>query len=123
MTLPDGNQIAVESNQANGGLMHFSSRETDQLGYYQLANQNRVITGFAVNPPAEESRLKRMNMRQIPRFIPLKAEVGRGPGVKEKVSLLRDGYDLGRPALWLLLLVMLGECWFANRRSSNRVEI
>lgn len=122
MKLPDAKVVSLNTSQTGAGLLHFTSRETDQTGYYQISSDNKVITAFAVNPPPEESRLKRMNLRQVPRFIPLKTEVGTGRGVKEKVSLLRDGYDLSRGAMWLLLLVLIIECWFANRKSSNRVE-
>lgn len=122
MRLPDQKEVSVSTSENGSGLLHFTSRETDQPGYYQLFADDQLITAFAVNPPPEESRLDRINLREVPRFIPLKTEVGKGHGVKEKVSVLRDGYDLGRLALWLLILVMLAECWFANRKSSNRVE-
>ena len=59
-------------------------------------------------------RLERINLRKIPRFIPLTHEAGRGPGVKEKVSRLRDGYDLGGAALLVLALLALFESWAAN---------
>jgi hypothetical protein len=103
-------------------LIHFTSRETNQTGFYQLRSGERLITAFAVNTAPEESRLKRINLRSVPRFISLKTEPGQGKGVKEKVTLLRDGYDLSRMALWLLLATMLAECWFSNRKSINRSE-
>lgn len=122
MTLPDGRDVVVSTSQTGAGLLHFTSRETDQTGYYKLKSGDRIITAFAVNPPAEESRLYRINLRQVPRFIPLKTDAGSGRTVKEKVSLLRNGYELSRPALWLLLFIVVAECWFANRRSETRAE-
>jgi hypothetical protein len=119
---PDGRELVIETSQTGAGLLHFISRDTNEAGYYQIKTGNKILTGFAVNPPPEESRLQRISLRQIPRFIPLKSETGRGKSVKEKVSLLRDGYDLSRPALWLLLIVMLIECWFANLKTKVRAE-
>jgi hypothetical protein len=120
--LPDKKEIAVNTSETSGGLIHFTSRETNQTGFYQLRSGERLITAFAVNTAPEESRLKRINLRSVPRFISLKTEPGQGKGVKEKVTLLRDGYDLSRMALWLLLATMLAECWFSNRKSINRSE-
>lgn len=122
MRLPDGKEKSLSTTQTATGLIHFSSRETDQVGFYELRAGSKTLTAFAVNPPAEESQLRRINMRKIPRFIPLNTEVGKGKTVKEKVSILRNGYDFSRPAIWLLLFVMLAECWFSNRKSKNRAE-
>ncbi|GAB4267352.1 MAG: hypothetical protein Kow0029_01860 [Candidatus Rifleibacteriota bacterium] len=119
---PDGKTISISTTQTSTGLMHFSTRETEQPGYYELKIGNRIISAFTVNPPAEESKLKRMSLSKIPRFIPLTVDTGKGKSVKEKVSILRDGYDLGRPAIWLLLMITIIECWFANLRPANRVE-
>ena len=86
LKLPDGSEKAVSTQVAAQGLIHFTTRDTDQAGYYEIrtGGGKNLVTAFAVNPPPEESRLERINLRKIPRFIPLTHEAGRGPGVKEK---------------------------------------
>ncbi len=122
LKLPDGSEKTVTTQSSAAGLLHFSTRDTDLAGYYELLNGGRIITAFAVNPPPEESRLDRINLRRIPRFIPLAHDPGRGPTVREKVSLLRDGYDLSGAALLMLVLLAMLEGWFANRPSSQRID-
>jgi hypothetical protein len=121
MILPNQKEMAINTSKTSSGLIHFSSRETNQNGYYLIKSGNEVITGFAVNPPATESNLKRINLRKIPRFISMKVDTTKST-VKEKVSLLREGYDLSRAALWILLVILLIECWFANRKTLIRVR-
>ncbi|MGM0600197.1 MAG: BatA domain-containing protein [Candidatus Rifleibacteriota bacterium] len=121
MLLPDQKEIAINTSETSSGLTHFSSRETNQNGYYLIKAGNEVLTGFAVNPPPTESNLKRINLRKIPRFISMNIDTSKTT-VKEKVSLLREGYDLSRAALWLLLAILLTECWFANRKTLSRVR-
>ncbi len=121
---PDGTQLKLTVQTAAQGLVHFNSRDTDQTGYYQILADGgkRILSAFAVNSPPEESKLARINLRRIPRFIPLAHEPGRGSSVKEKVSLLRDGYDLSGAALLALLLLAVIESWFANLPTARRVE-
>ena len=121
MLLPDQQEIAINTSETSSGLTHFSSRDTSQNGYYLIKAGNQILTGFAVNPPASESNLKRINLRKIPRFISMNVDTSKAT-VKEKVSLLREGYDLSRTALWLLLAILLTECWFANRKTLSRVR-
>lgn len=122
LKLPDGSEKAVSTQVAAQGLIHFTTRDTDQAGYYEIrtGGGKNLVTAFAVNPPPEESRLERINLRKIPRFIPLTHEAGRGPGVKEKVSRLRDGYDLGGAALLVLALLALFESWAANLPAAKK---
>jgi len=122
LKLPDGSEKAASTQVAAQGLIHFTTRDTDQAGYYEIrtGGGKKLVTAFAVNPPPEESRLDRINLRKIPRFIPLTHEAGRGPGVKEKVSRLRDGYDLGGAALLVLALLALCESWAANLPAAKK---
>jgi hypothetical protein len=122
---PDGQSKNIVVQQAAQGLVHFTTRDTEQPGYHEISvtnGQKKVIGAFAVNPPADESRLERMNLRQIPRFIPLTSESGRGATVGEKVSRLRDGYDLGMAALLALLILSVAESWFANLPDKKKAE-
>jgi len=121
---PDGTLLKIAVQTGAQGLVHFTSRDTDQTGYYQILSDGgkRTLSAFAVNPPPEESKLERINLRRIPRFIPLAHEPGSGRSVKEKVSLLRDGYDLSGAALLTLLLLAVLESWFANLPTARRVE-
>ncbi|PKL50605.1 MAG: hypothetical protein CVV42_02450 [Candidatus Riflebacteria bacterium HGW-Riflebacteria-2] len=121
---PDGSQLKLAAQTGAQGLVHFTTRDTDQTGYYKILSDagKRTLSAFAVNPPPEESKLERINLRRIPRFIPLAHEPGRGRSVKEKVSLLRDGYDLSGAALLALLLLAVIESWFANLPTARRIE-
>jgi len=121
---PDGTLLKIAVQTGAQGLVHFTSRDTDQTGYYQILSDGgkRTLSAFAVNPPPEESKLERINLRRIPRFIPLAHEPGSGRSVKEKVSLLRDGYDISGAALLTLLLLAVLESWFANLPTARRVE-
>ncbi len=125
LKLPDGSEKTVSTQAAAQGLIHFSSRDTDQPGYYEISSSGgrKLVGAFAVNPPPEESRLERINLRKIPRFIPLAHEVGQGRSVKEKVALLRDGYDLSGAALLLLALLAVFESWLANRPAARKAEV
>lgn len=124
LIMPDGNQVKLNVQAGTQGLVHFSTRDTDQSGYYEIRAEGgkRLLSAFAVNPPAEESQLERINLRRIPRFIPLAHEAGRGQSVKEKVSLLRDGYDLSGAAMLALLFLAIIESWFANLPTARRVD-
>ena len=124
MTMPNGEEKSIATQLKAQGLIHFNTRDTDQTGYYQIKTNGgaTVTSAFAVNPPPEESRLERINLRRIPRFIPLAHDPGRGSSVREKVSLLRDGYDLSGAALLALLLLAVFESWFANLPAAKRAE-
>lgn len=124
LKLPDGSEKKISTQPGVQGLVHFSARDTDLPGYYEIRTDNnrRILTAFAVNPPPEESRLDRINLRRIPRFIPLTHDAGRGSSVKEKVSRLRDGYDLSGAAILALLILALFESWFANLPPARRGE-
>lgn len=124
LKMPDNNRIKISVQTSAQGLVHLNTRDTEQNGYYEILadSGNRILSAFAVNPPSEESRLERINLRRIPRFIPLTHEAGRGSSVKEKVSLLRDGYDLSGVAMLALLLLAVIESWFANLPNARRVE-
>ncbi|MDD3147779.1 MAG: VWA domain-containing protein, partial [Candidatus Riflebacteria bacterium] len=124
LKMPDGAEKSVSTQSSAQGLIHFTTRDTDLSGYYEIRNAGgkKLVGAFAVNPPPEESRLDRINLRKIPRFIPLAHDPGRGPSVKEKVSLLRDGYDLGAAALLLLVLLAVIESWAANRPADRKNE-
>lgn len=124
LKMPDKQEKAVPTQAGAQGLIHFTTRDTDLAGYYEIraGGGSKLISAFAVNPPPEESRLDRINLRRIPRFIPLAHDPGRGRSVKEKVSLLRDGYDLGGAALLALLLLAVIESWAANLPAVRKVE-
>ena len=49
-------------------------------------------------------------------------EVGKGKSVKEKVTILRDGYDLSGLAIWLLIILALVEGFFANKPIEKKVN-
>ena len=119
---PDGSIENVDGLTLTKGILHFTTKNTDLPGYYELTVGNKLVSAFAINPPAEESRLTRINLRKIPRFIPLEQEVGKGKSVKEKVTILRDGYDMSGVAIWLLILLALIEGFFANKPIDNKVK-
>ena len=119
---PDGSNQEIEGTSLSKGLLHFTTKNTELSGYYELVVGNKLISAFAVNPPPEESRLTRINLRKIPRFIPLEQEVGKGKSVKEKVTILRDGYDLSGLAIWLLIILALVEGFFANKPIEKKVN-
>ncbi len=118
---PDGKQEQIDNLTAAKGILHFTTRNTDLPGYYELIVGNKLVSAFAVNPPPEESYLSRINLRKIPRFIPLEQEVGKGKSVKEKVTILRDGYDMSGIAIWLLIILALVEGFFANKPIEKKV--
>mgnify|MGYP003291151138 CR=1 FL=1 len=118
---PDGSEETLTGLTAARGVVQFTTRNTEQAGYYELIVGNKLISAFAVNSPADESNLTRINLRKIPRFIPLQQEVGKGKTIKEKVSLLREGYDLSGAAIWLLILLALAEGFFANKPIEKKV--
>ena len=119
---PDGTSENIDGLTLTKGLLHFTTRNTDLSGYYELIVGNNILSAFAVNPPPEESRLTRINLRKIPRFIPLKQEVGKGKSVREKVTILRDGYDLSGLAIWLLIILALIEGFIANKPILKRLS-
>lgn len=122
LKLPNGEQANIKGLTSKKGVLHFTTRDTDLPGYYELVVGNKLVSAFAVNPPPEESRLTRINLRNIPRFIPLQQEIGKGKTVKEKVTLLRDGYDMSGLAIWLLIILALAEGFFANKPIEKKVS-
>lgn len=121
---PDGGEKKINTQTGGQGLVHFTSRETEQTGYYEIRTDNnrKILTAFVVNPPPEESKLARINLRRIPRFIPITNDSGKGRSVKEKVTRLRDGYDLSGMAMLALLILAIFESWFANLPATKRTE-
>lgn len=121
---PDGTSETLTTQPGTQGLVHFSTRDTETNGYYEIltGEKNHVLTAFAVNPPAEESNLERINLRMIPRFLPLTHDAGKGKSVGEKVTRLRDGYDLSWAALLALIILAVAESWFANIPTSKRAN-
>lgn len=115
LKLPDGSTRTIDTNVAGQGMIHFNTRETSLGGYYEILADNKPISAFVVNPPSDESNLTRIQMRDVPRFIPLRHDPSRGHTLKSEVSRLRTGYELGGVALLLLLLLALVESWFANK--------
>ena len=119
---PDGSKQVIEGTMLSKGILHFTTNNTELPGYYELVVGNKLVSAFAVNPPSDESRLTRINLRKIPRFIPLEQEVGKGKSVKEKITILRDGYDLSGLAIWLLIILALVEGFFANKPIEKKVN-
>lgn len=122
MNHPNGEKEVITGLTSTRGAVHFTTRNTEQPGYYEISVGNKLVTAFAVNPPADESNLARINLRKIPRFIPLEQDIGKGKTVKEKVALLRDGYDLSNIAIWLLILLALIEGFLANKPIDKKVS-
>ena len=114
---PKGGPSSLPLLKEGAAMMHLSTNRTEQVGFYRLEldySDRKMIKAFTVNPPAEESDLTRINLKQIPRFIPLRTKVGRGPTLGEKVTNVREGHELGIAFLWALLLFALLETVFAN---------
>jgi len=116
MTLPDGSDISVPIKKQGTGIIHFSTNKTNQAGFYKLyiKGKRRTDVGFAVNPPPEESDLRRINLRKIPRFIVLTHKAGSRKTIGKNAKVLQTGFELGMPFLWVLLLLSLVEALFAN---------
>lgn len=122
IVLPDETEISPSSNNGHKGVLHLTVTNTEQSGYYEIVSDRLgVLTAFAVNPPAAESRLEKINLREIPRFIPLKDEPGKRT-VKDKVSVLRNGYDLSGISLIMLVLLAIAENFLANKPAKKRTE-
>jgi hypothetical protein len=124
VTLPDNKKMELPLKSENSGIVHFSTRETQQSGFYKidLIGKKSQTAGFAVNPPPEESKLKRLSIRSIPRFITLTHKPGARKTVGDKVNFLRNGFEMGRHLLWLLLLLALAETIFANIKPQKKVD-
>ncbi|MBF0499088.1 MAG: BatA domain-containing protein [Candidatus Riflebacteria bacterium] len=125
LTLPDGHLRDMPIRHEGPGLITVSTTDTDQAGFYQLVcewSDHIWKQGFAVNPPAEESDMERMPTSEIPRFITLKQRPGIGEKLGEKVTLVREGREVGVPLLWALFILAFSEFLFANRPSSRAVK-
>ena len=120
---PDKKSVDLPINNRGGGMIHFSTQQTKAKGFYklELLGKRDRESGFCVNSPASESNLKRINIRKIPRFVSLTHKVGSRKSVKDKVNLLKNGRDYGRFLLWLLLILIMIETWFANIPVRKRV--
>ncbi len=118
MTTPNGSVQDLPFKAENGSFVHFSTAQTDQTGIYRLKIETKGgvrSDAFAVNPPPDEGDLDRIPIKSIPRFIDLKHRPGSGETLGQKVSMVRDGRELGHVFLWLLLLLALTETFYANR--------
>ncbi len=119
---PNNENIELNIQKGSGDTNHIIIRETDMGGYYSLTNKNsHTITAFAINPPAEESDLTRINIRNIPRFIPIK-ESSQKMDIKSSVTALRDGYDLSQILLITLVILALLETYMANKPMKKGVD-
>ena len=121
LTPPQGPAFDLPIRPEGEGMLHFSTTRTDQLGFYQLVLQGKAHSrteAFAVNPSPAESDLSRIELRKIPRFIPLSHQVGSARSLGEKVQEVREGREVAGGLLWLLLLIALAETILANRVSA-----
>ncbi|MFZ2956492.1 MAG: BatA and WFA domain-containing protein [Candidatus Ozemobacteraceae bacterium] len=122
LTPPDGRPRDLPIRREGPGLITVSTTDTDQAGFYRLDcewSDHLWKQGFAVNPPPEESDLERLPTSAIPRFITLKHRAGSGEKLGEKITLVREGWEVGLPFLWAVFILALGEVFFANRPSAR----
>ncbi|RCK78886.1 MAG: hypothetical protein OZSIB_1036 [Candidatus Ozemobacter sibiricus] len=124
---PQGPPVELPIRREGGGegLLHFSTTRTELPGFYRLLLEGKEGTrteAFTVNPPPEESDLERIPMQKIPRFRPVTHRAGSATTLGEKVQEVREGKDISRFLLWLLLAAALAETIVANRPSGLRAE-
>ena len=94
--------------------------ETGEPGYYRVELERRDETwtrGFAVNPPAAESRLERVTLEELKESINAGTiEVLQEPGDAEKSASVGGGISELTPYLALVAMVfLLAESLLANR--------
>ena len=119
MKMPNGENGRLSKIVVNDNLININSKDTEQAGYYEIIANNKTITAFAVNPSPEESNLKRIPVKEIPRFTVMSNEIDNS-NVKEKINALKSGYDLSMLFMILLIITALLEHWLANIPTEKR---
>jgi hypothetical protein len=117
LTFPSGKISDISFKNEGGGFAHFSTTETDEAGYYQLLihkeGQPRK-EAFAVNFPAAEGNLERLDAGKAKGFITIQQKPGARESLGEKIAVVREGRDFSTGLLWALLLLALAETVLAN---------
>lgn len=99
------------------GLLHLSTTETDEVGFYRLefvSDTGTQVEAFSVNPPPEEGNLEPIPINTIPRFIPIDSRPGARETFGDKISTVREGRELASGFFWALVLILLAETVLAN---------
>ncbi|MFW6079801.1 MAG: hypothetical protein ACODAE_09275, partial [Gemmatimonadota bacterium] len=100
---PDGERISVSPTTA--------LRAPDRPGIYEVLRQDSVIGAFAVNPPALESRLERLDDSALRAALPgAEVDLVHDPGRwDDTVYVQRLGREVWRPLALIVLAVLLIE--------------
>ncbi|MBF0546868.1 MAG: BatA and WFA domain-containing protein [Candidatus Riflebacteria bacterium] len=117
---PDGEKIDLPTRKEGSGLIMVSTAETEKVGFYKITatwKDKTWVSAFSVNSPPEESDLERFPISKIPRFIPIHQKPGTEGKLGDKITLVREGREMGIPFLWALLLITFLETLLANKPS------
>lgn len=119
LILPNKEKGKFGKVEINNNFLHITSKDTELSGYYELTSNGSTLTAFAVNPPADESHLEKIPIKDIPRFKVLETD-NINKNMKEKVTALQNGYDLSGLFMILLLITAILEHYLANAPSEKR---
>lgn len=115
---PDNKIINLEHEKLSDDLAQLYITETDKTGFYELLQNEKRLSVFAVNPEPSESDLERIRIKDIPRFLVFNTESASQS--RKDAQKIRQGWDLTPLCMLLLILLVAAESWFANLPADKR---
>jgi hypothetical protein len=114
---PDGTRDSVRAGEA-----YYAGT---QPGAYQVLQRGSIIAAYVVNPPASESALRAASEDRIARALPeWKIDFADDPDSwGDDIFNRRLGYEMWRPILIALLLLLIAEALAAATGSTRAAPV
>ncbi|MGM0486119.1 MAG: hypothetical protein ACQESR_05085, partial [Planctomycetota bacterium] len=117
---PDGQVVQISTSNPETNRIRFD--ETHQVGVYEARIHRGPDTqkaAFAVNPDPDEFASRRIERTELEQFLrPSKVfYCDDASRVSEAIQTLRKGVELGGVFLLLVLVALVAEAYYANRRA------
>lgn len=115
---PDRRRVAYDTTPTpTGSTLTIDGIEKIGVYEYFVPGRESLNGAFVINPDTNESDLTRINQEALRRMLPGRKIyfTSETEELKKLVRRMREGIELWDPFLYLVLAILLFECFFANR--------
>jgi len=125
VTLPAGVTTVARPDSTEESVAGATYLVPPITGVYQVRSADSLLTAFAVNPPARESDLRRIQRSDVGRVFagwPVRS-TDSAAGWHRLMFRARLGSELWRPALLALIVLLVAEAFIAASGSGRRSRL